>query len=79
MLSDTAAAATLFDLSKLGIEPINYIGPPIKRYFKFMAPGVKKIDFLLIGHVFPVLQLSPPKRLEWTAKRGPSHGEISRL
>jgi hypothetical protein len=53
------ALKLLLDLLKLGLYPVNYLAPPIKRCLKFMAPAVKKIDFLLIGHVFPVYIVVP--------------------
>jgi hypothetical protein len=61
---------------KLGLYPVNYLTPPIKRCLKFMAPAVKKIEFLLIGHVFPVYFVVPA-----SSTNSPllSHGEISRL
>ena len=59
------ALKPLLDLFKLGVDAINHLAPPSERCFKFMAPAVKKIEFLLIGHVFPACPSS--------------HGEISRL
>src|SRR5262249_36147608 len=58
------------------VEPINYLAPPIKRCLKFMAPAVKKIEFLLIGHLFPVCVVFPVLS---TSSPPLSHGEISRV
>jgi hypothetical protein len=49
---------------------------PIKRCLKFMAPAVKKIEFLLIGHLFPVCMVFPVLS---TSSPPLSHGEISRV
>ena len=59
------ALKPLIDFLKLRADPINYLAPPLKQCLKFLAPAVKKIEFLLIRHVVPVY-LS-------------SHGEISPL
>src|SRR5262249_56975248 len=60
----------------LGAERINYLPPPSKRCLKFMAPAVKKIEFLLIGHLFPVCMVFPVLS---TSSPPLSHGEISRV
>jgi hypothetical protein len=72
------ALKLLLDLLKLGLYPVNYLAPPSKRCLKFMAPAVKKIEFLLIGHVFPVYIYIVVPVLS-TSSPLLSHGEISRF
>jgi len=61
---------------KFGVEPINDLAPTIKRCLKFMAPAVKKIEFLLDSHLFPVCMVFPALS---TSSPPLSHGEISRV
>jgi hypothetical protein len=71
------ALKLLLDLLKLGLYPVNYLAPPIKRCLKFMAPAVKKIEFLLIGHVFPVYIIYIVVPVLSTSSPLLSHDEIS--
>jgi len=74
--SQISPSTLLLSLLKLGVEPVNYLAPPIKRCLKFMAPAVEKIEFLLLGHLFPVCMVLPVLSISSPPL---SHGENSHV